>query len=387
MNNILDSFKSLFGRRFRALIRKEFTHMRRDPRTLMMIFIMPILQLVLLGYATNTDVRNVPTVVFDQDNSQASRALLDPFRATGYFSLDYVAYNETDLYNLLDGGKAHVAIIIPPTYSRDLAAGRKVEVAVLIDGSDPTVASATLSAATLVGQSHGTDIRFEQLSRLGASSAGTLPIEVRTRVLYNPDMLSTYSLIPGLIAMILMMTTTTLTSFSIVRERESGTIEQLIVTPIRNLELVIAKIFPYVIVSMGNVVVILLVGTFWFNVPIRGNLMLLFTLTGLYLLPNLGLGLLISTFATNQQQAQMMVMPVMLPSMMLSGFFFPIAALPAVLQVVSRFLPLTYFIFIVRSVIVKGAGLSLLVPQVTALIIFSVVMMGVAALRFRKSLD
>jgi ABC-2 type transport system permease protein len=369
-------------------MKKELMHMRRDPRTLMMIFVMPILQLLLLGYATNTDIKNVSTVVYDQDNSQASRALLGPFKATGYFSLDYVAYSEEDVYKLLDGGKARVAIIIPPTYSRDLAAGRKVEVAVLIDGSDPTVASGTLSAATLVGQSQGTEIRLEQLSKRGVSTdSGSLPIEVRTQVLYNPDLLSSYNLVPGLIAMILMMTTVNLTSFSIVRERERGTIEQLIVTPIRNIELVVAKITPYVLVSLVNVIVILLLGTLWFGVPIRGNILLLFTLTGLYLLPNLGLGLLISTFANTQQQAQMMVMPVMLPSMMLSGFIFPVAALPAALQVISRLLPLTYFLFIVRSIVIKGAGLELLIPQVVALIIFSLLMISIAAMRFRKSLD
>jgi ABC-2 type transport system permease protein len=374
-------------RRLRALMRKEFTHMRRDPRTLMMIFIMPILQLVLLGYATNTDVKNVPTVVFDQDNSQASRALLDSFRASGFFLLDYVAYSEADVTNLIGGGQARVGIIIPPTYSMYLESGRTAEVAVLIDGSDPTVAATSLSTATLIGQSQGVSIQSEKLVKRGLVMSAASPLEVHTRVLYNPDLQSSYNMVPGLIAMILMMTTTNLTSFSIVRERERGTIEQLIVTPIRNLELVIAKITPYVIVSMGNVVVILLVGTLWFGVPIRGSLMLLFTLTGLYLLPNLGLGLLISTFANTQQQAQMMVMPVMLPSMMLSGFFFPIAALPIALQVISRFLPLTYYLIIVRSIVIKGVGLELLIPQVIALIIFSLLMMGIAALRFRKSLD
>jgi ABC-2 type transport system permease protein len=368
-------------------MRKEFTHMRRDPRTLMMIFIMPILQLMLLGYATNTDVRNVSTVVLDQDNSQASRALLDKFRATGYFALDYIAYSESDVNTLIDGGKARVGIIIPPTYNQDLAAGDQASVSVLIDGSDPTVAASALSTSQLVGQSYGTQVRVEQLSRRGATGSVSLPIDVHTRVLYNPDLQSSYNMVPGLIAMILMMTTVNLTSFSIVRERERGTIEQLIVTPIRNGELVIAKITPYVIVSLANVVIILLIGTFWFGVPIRGSLLLLFTLTGVYLLPNLGLGLLISTFANTQQQAQMMVMPIMLPSMMLSGFIFPVAALPVFLQVISRLLPLSYFLFIVRSIVIKGAGLELLIPQVVALILFSFLLVGLAAVRFHKSLD
>jgi ABC-2 type transport system permease protein len=368
-------------------MRKEFTHMRHDPRTFMVIFIMPILQLALLGYATNTDVKNVPTAVFDQDHSAASRALLGAYQSTSFFSLNFYVTNESDLTRLIQGGQAKVGISIPPNYSSDLSAGHTVNVAVLIDGSDPTVAQMALSTATLVGQSQGSSIRIQDLAMKGPAVAGALPLDVRTRVLYNPDLLSTYNMIPALIAMILMMTTTNLTSAAIVKERERGTIEQLIVTPIRSWELVIAKITPYVFVSMLNVVVILLVGTFWFGVPIRGSVLLLLILTGLFLLPNLGLGLLISTFAKSQQQAQFMVMPIMLPSMMLSGFFFPVAALPPVLQFVSSLLPVTYFMIIVRSIVVKGAGLDLLIRPTIALTIFSVVLVGIAALRFRKSLD
>jgi ABC-2 type transport system permease protein len=373
-------------RRLRALMRKELTHMRHDPRTVVMILIMPILQLVLLGYAANTDIRNVVAAVFDQDNTRASRQLLDSFRSTGFFSIDYVAYSNDDVNRLIQGGKASVGIIIPPNYSSDLTAGRTGEVGVLIDGSDPTVAAASLSAATLAGQAHGTNLRLEQLAAVGATG-GSLPVEVRTRVLYNPDLLSSYSMIPGLIALILMMTTMTLTSAAIVKEREQGTIEQLIVTPIRSWELVIAKITPYVIVSMVDVVIILLVGTIWFGVPIRGSLLLLLTLTGLFLLPNLGIGLVVSTFARTQQQAQFMVMPIMLPTFFLSGFLFPISTLPAALQVISRFVPVTYFLVIVRSIVIKGTGLDLLMPQVIVLTIFSVALMGIAALRFRKTLD
>jgi ABC-2 type transport system permease protein len=374
-------------RRFRALLRKEFTHMRRDPRTMMSVIMLPILQLLLLGYAANTDVKNVPTAVFDQDNTQASRALLDSFQATGYFIVDHAAYSETEVTTLIQGGQVRVGIIIPPRYGSDVSAGHRTQVAVLVDGSDPTVASTALSTATLVGQAKGTSIAAQQLNSRGGAGGGGLPVEVRTRVLYNPDLLSSYNMIPGLIATILMQTTTTLTSFAIVRERARGTIEQLIVTPIRSWELVVAKIIPYVVLAMVDVVVILAVGTFWFGVPIRGSIMLLLVLTGLYLLPNLGLGLLISTVARTQQQAQMMAMPIMLPSMFLSGFLFPVAALPAVLQGISALLPLTYFLFIARSVVVKGAGLELLLPQTFALIAFSIIIMAIAAMRFRKTLE
>jgi len=373
-------------RRLRALMRKEMTHMRHDPRTVMMILIMPILQLVLLGYAANTDVKNVAAVLYDQDQSPASRSLVDAFRNTGFFSIDYAAYSSDEINRMIQSGQAAVGIIIPPDYSQNLLAGRSAQVGVLIDGSDPTVAGSALSAATLVGQSHGTELRLEQLAKVGATG-GASPVDVRTRVLYNPDLESSYNMVPGLIALILMMTTMTLTSASIVKEREQGTIEQLIVTPIRSWELVVAKITPYVLVSMVDVFIILLVGTFWFQVPIRGSLLLLVALTGLYLLPNLGVGLVISTIAKTQQQAQFMVMPIMLPTFLLSGFIFPISTLPWALQVISRVLPVTYFLVIVRSIVIKGTGLDLLLPQVGALTLFSLLLIAIAALRFRKTLD
>ena len=374
-------------RRFLALLKKEITHMRRDPRTVITILIMPILQMVLLGYATNTEVKNVPTAVYDQSNSASSRALLDAYAATGYFTFDHTVQSEAELYLLIDSGKDKVGFIFPPTFNSDLSSGHGTEIAVIIDGSDPVIASTALADATLVGQAHGASIRLQQLAARGSSVGAITPVEVQTRVLYNPNLESSYNMIPGLIAMILMQTTTTLTSAAIVKEREIGTIEQLIVTPIRNYELIIAKIVPYILVSLVNVVVILVVGTVWFHVPIRGSFYLLFALTGLYLVPNLAIGLLVSTVAKTQRQAQMLIMPIMLPSMMLSGFFYPLAALPAVLQFVSSLLPMTYFLVIVRSLVVKGVGLELLMPQVIALTVFSILLLGLAATRFRKSLD
>jgi len=375
-------------RRFRALIKKEITHMLRDPRTLIFIFIMPILQLVLLGYANSTDIKNVPTVVFNQDNSPASRALLNSFQATGYFSFDYSVYSQAEVDNLIGGGNAKVAIVIPPDFSSKLASGQSSQALVLIDGSDPTIASAVLSAAALAGQAHGVSVRAQQLSLQGASIGGSSNlVDVRTNVLYNPDLLGSYNIVPGLIAVILFQTGASLTGLAIVRERERGTMEQLIVTPIRSWELILAKIIPYILVSFADTILILVLGTLMFGVPIRGSLIILFAMTGLYLLPTLGYGLLISTVARTQQQAQLMVMPIMLPAMMLSGFIFPISSLPLVLQYVADLLPTTYFIYIMRSVVVKGVGLDLIIPQTIALSIFAVVLLGLAMWRFRKNLD
>lgn len=374
-------------RRFRALIKKEITHMIRDPRTLIFIFIMPILQLVLLGYANNTDIKNVPTVIFNQDNGQASRSLLDSFQSTGYFSFDYSVYSQPEVDTLIAGGKAKVGIVIPPDYSTRLASGERSSVLVLIDGSDPTVAGSVLSAAQLAGQAHGVSVRTQQLELSGPQIAAAGPVDVRTRVLYNPDLLSSYNIVPGLIAIILFQTATSLTALAIVKERERGTIEQLIVTPIRSWELILAKIIPYIIVSYADTVLILVVGTFLFGVPIRGSLILLFGLTGLYLLPTLGYGLFISTVAQTQQQAQLMIMPIMLPAFMLSGYIFPVSSLPVALQIIGGLLPTTYFIYMMRAVVIKGVGLELIIPQTIALIIFAVALLGLAAWRFRKSLD
>jgi ABC-2 type transport system permease protein len=374
-------------RRFRALIKKELLHMVRDPRTLIFIFIMPVLQLLLLGYANNTDIKNVPTVIFDQSNSQASRALLDAFKVTGYFSFDYVASTDAEVDNLIASGKVKVGITIPPNYNSNLLSGNPAQVSVLIDGSDPTTASAVLSAATLAGQAHGTRLELQKLALSGITGLGVSPVDVRTRVLYNPDLEGSYNIVPGLIAMILFQTATSLTALSIVRERERGTIEQLIVTPIRSWELIVAKIIPYILVSFADMLLILLIGTLWFHVPIRGSLWLLFAMTGLYLLPTLGMGLLISTFARTQQQAQLMTMPIMLPAMMLSGFIFPVASLPVFLQLVGEIFPLTYFIYMLRSIVIKGVGIEMIIPQVIALSAFAVVLLGAAALRFNKKLD
>ena len=250
-------------RRFRALIKKELIQMWRDPRTLVFVFLMPILQLVLLGYVNNTDFTNIATAIYNGDGGKASRTLLDAFHGTGYFSYDYSVYSQAEVTNLIAGGKAEVGIIIPSGYSRDVSAGIRSQVLVLLDGSDPTVASAALSAVQLAGQALGTSIQAQNVA-LDPPGGSRNPIDVRTRVLYNPDLLSSYNIVPGLIAIILFQTATSLTALAIVRERERGTIEQLIVTPIRSWELIVAKMIPYILVSFADTVLILLVGVLTF---------------------------------------------------------------------------------------------------------------------------
>jgi len=377
----------MINTRLAALIRKEFIQILRDPRTLALILIMPIMQLFLLGYAATNDVRNVSMAVLDQDRGAAARQLLNAFRSADYFQIDYDVDSEAELRSLIDSGKVRVGLIIPPDYSDKVQGGGSAKVAFVLDGSDPTVAGTALSAAKLIGQAHATQITAERLMRQGRSSALQTPVEVLTQVWYNPDMISSYYMIPGVIAMILFALTSILTATAVVRERERGTIEQLIVTPIRPWELVVGKILPYVILAFVNMAEVLALGHFWFGVPVRGNLLLILALSGLFLLSSLGIGLLVSTIANTQQEAMLVVWMTLLPAIFLSGFFFPVEAMPKVLQWISLLLPLRYYLVIIRSLMLKDIGVAALWPNVVALAIFGLALMTAASLRVRKRLD
>ena len=375
-----------FGRLL-ALIRKEFIQIVRDPRTLAIVIVMPVIQLFLLGYAATNDVRNVPLAVWDQDRSPASRELLDAYRATDYFSVDYDVNGETELRRLIDSGQARTGLIIPPDYSARVAGGKGAQVALIVDGSDPNIANTALSAATMIGQTKSTNLLVERAAARGQSAVTQVPVEVRTQVWYNPDLLSAYYMVPALIGMILMMLTTLLTAIAIVRERERGTIEQLIVTPLSPLELVVGKVTPYVMIALFDMIEILVAGVLIFGVPINGSLPLLLALSGLFLLTTLGIGIFISTIANTQQEAMLMTWFLLLPAIFLSGFLFPLAGMPWYLQAISYIIPLRYFLIIVRGIMLKGVAIDVLQSQVIALSVFAIVIMGGAALRFRKRLD
>jgi ABC-2 type transport system permease protein len=283
--------------RLTSLIRKEFIQILRDPRTLALVLVMPIMQLFLLGYAATNDVRNVPLAVYDQDRGTAARVLLEAYRAADYFHLAFDVDSEEALRELIDYGEARVGLIIPPGYTDRVKSTGSAQVVFVLDGSDPTVASTALSAAQLVGQEHATQIMVERMVRRGQPVAMQLPVEVHTQVWYNPDLISAYYMIPGVIAMILYAITSILTATAVVRERERGTIEQLIVTPIRPWELIVGKLMPYVVLAFVMMLEVLAIGHWWFGVPIRGSLSLILLLSGLFLLSSLGIGLLASTFA------------------------------------------------------------------------------------------
>lgn len=373
--------------RLKALIRKEFKQIVRDPRTLALVLLMPIMQLLLLGYAATNDVRNVPLAVFDQDRGPAARALLDAYRAADYFRIAYDVDAEQELRGLIDRGDARVGLIIPPDYSDRLQAGGSATVVFVLDGSDSTVAATALSAAQLIAQRLSADIQIERLAQRGQTRPAPPPVDVRTQVWYNPDLVSAYFMVPGVIGQILYALTSILTATAVVRERERGTIEQLIVTPIRPWELILGKILPYVALAFLNILQVLILGTLLFHIPIRGELWLILAVSGLFLFSGLGIGLFASTIAKTQQEAMLAVFFTLMPAIFLSGFFFPLEAMPPILRWLSYVIPLRYYLVIIRALLIKGVDAAALRDQIVALGVFGVAIMMLAALRFRKRLD
>ncbi|GAB4467658.1 MAG: ABC transporter permease [Anaerolineae bacterium] len=360
-----------------AIMRKEFLHIIRDPRTLVLIFIIPIIQMILLGYAATTDIENIAIAVLDADHSRESRALIRSFEATGYFDVRYYPGSEQEMARLLDHGDVHGALIIPTAYGEHMLSGQHVEVGFIVDGSDPTVANAILAAALQTGMA--------PLRRAAETIAGGL--EVRPSVWYNPGLESVNFMIPALMGLILQFLATLVTSMAIVREREYGTMEQIIVTPIRPAELIIGKTAPYVLLSFFDFLEVLAIGVLWFHVPIHGSIGLLMALAALFLVGSLALGIVISTVAGTQQEAMLMSFLILMPSIFLSGFFFPLDAMPWTLRALSYAVPLRYMLSIVRGIVLKGVGAALLWQEIVILSIFCVVVLGIAARRFRKSLD
>jgi ABC-2 type transport system permease protein len=367
-----------------ALVRKEFLHILRDRRTLGVMFLLPIVELVFLGYAATNDIEHLRTAVLDGDKSAASRALIEAYQVSDYFDIVFYVESEEEIGRLVDSGRVHAGLIIPAGYGNDLTAGGQVQVAFIIDGSDPNVANTVLAASQSVGQALSTRI----MERAVGVDLSRLPgVQVRPRVWYNPELKSANFMIPGIIGIVLYFLTALFTSMSIVREREQGTIEQLIVTPIKPLELIVAKITPYVFISFFDVLEVLAIGVFWFGVPIRGSLGLLLGLSALFLLTSLGIGIFISSVANTQQEAMLLSFLTMFPSIFLGGFLFPIEAMPSWLQILTYVIPLRYMLTIIRGIVLKGVGLQILGSQVIALIIFGVLVMLLAASRFHKRLE
>jgi len=372
-------------RRLRALLVKEFIQMRRDRLTLAMMLVLPIAQLMLFGFAINTDVKHLSTIVFDQSLQQDSRDLLASLVASEYFDINDVAENFQEVNDAVDSGKAKVGIIIPPDFSENLKHGRSAVAQVIVDATDSMSASSAISAAQMIGQLKSQQILLQKMQGYTGHTAQK-PYDIRIRPWYNPDFISAYYMVPGIMGIILTMTMVMITSMAIVRERERGTLEQLIVTPMKNWELMLGKIIPYSIVGYVQVTVSILVGILVFDLPIRGSLALLYGLTSFFIIASLAQGLLISTVAKTQMQAMQMSFFVFLPSILLSGFMFPREAMPTFFNLLGNILPLTFYLQIMRSLILKGVGLSVVWPQVLALTLFITIALTISIKKFQKKI-
>jgi ABC-2 type transport system permease protein len=369
------------------MIAKEFIHLRRDPLAVTLALFVPVAMLFIFGWAINTDVKHIPTVVLDQSGSVEARTLLEAMVNSQYFDLRYWARSSAELTRLIDTGKAKVGVVIPPDYARRLAR-QSAEIQVLVDASDPMVATSAINSATSLGLQRSIQVLARNLE--GTSLLRRLeepPVDFRVRAWYNPDLVSAIFIVPGLIGALLMQTTITAMAVTVVREREKGTLEALIVSPIRRWELTLGKIIPNLLVAYGQMTMALVVAHYLFDVPIRGSLPLLYVLSLVFMWGTLGIGIFVSTTAKTVPQAMQLSFLTFLPSIYLSGLLFPIEGMPEAAQYLAAVIPLTYYLRIVRGIVLKGVGLGHLWPNVLPLLAFGAVIFTLAVLRFRKSLD
>lgn len=366
---------------FGSIFYKEIIQISRDPVTLVLMLLVPMFQLTVFGYAINTDVRNIKTVVYNLDLGRESRDLLSAFENTDYFHIvEYVGSDEA-LNNAIVAGRVKIGIKIPPDYSNRLLSNRQATVLVLIDGSDSSIATQSLQVSTTVALT-------QSLERLTSSlNSSALPIEIRPKMLFNPDSRSANFMVPGLVAVILQIITTMLTAFSIVRERERGTLEQLLVTPIRPFGLMLGKLVPYGLIGFFETCTVLVVMRLMFDVPINGSVLLLLSLSLIFLFTALAIGLLISTKAQNQMQALQLAWLIMLPSVLLSGFMFPRDSMPVIMRAVGFMVPATHFMEILRGIVLRGATFMDLLPEVVTLAAMGVVLLVLSAVQFHKKLS
>lgn len=378
------------------VIVKEFLQLRQDRRMLPIIFVAPVVQLVVFGFAVNTDVTNVPLVLVDQDRSAESRRLVDRFVHSGYFEVVAVEDRVDAVEGWLVRGRAQASLVVRAGYGRAVAAGRAPEVQLLVDGSDASASTVALGYASGIVRGRSMELMRERLLALAsdvASAGRALPqppgqVEVVGRVWYNPDLKSRWFYVPAVLAMILMIMTMILSAMGVVREKEIGTMEQIIVTPIRPWQLLVGKLFPFALIGFVQVLLVTGVAVFGFGVPLRGSFLLLLALTQVFLLNTLGLGLLVSTVVRTQQQAMMVAaFALMMPMVFLSGLIFPIENMPRPIQLFTYTIPVRYYAVILRGIFLKGSGFSVLWPQAAALLAMGIGILAAAALRFRKRLD
>ena len=363
---------------------KEFRQIRREPTSLGILLLFPAALIVLVGYALNFDVKHVPLAVFDQDRSPRSRGFLEAFKHTEHFDLGVFVSGYPEIEDLFHRGEAKIALVIPTDFSEDLLAGRNTRVQILVDGANSNTALQALGYAVQIAAAYSDKLLAEAMMRTGGRQF--IPIDLRPRVWYNPDLISSQFLIPGLIGLTLMFTAVISTSLTVVREKERGTMEQILVSPLRPIIFILGKTVPYLIIGLVTATAILILGEVLFGVGIHGNLLLLYTAIVVFLVGALGQGLLISTVTHSQQEAFMLsALTSMLPSFLLSGFIFPIESMPVALRVISNLTPTRFFLVIVRGVVQKGVGLAAVWDQLVFLGIFALLMLLFSSMRLERT--
>jgi ABC-2 type transport system permease protein len=364
--------------RFYAIIQKEFIHVFKDKASFIIVLIMPIMFSLVFGYAVTTDIENIQMAVLDNDKSVESREVIQKFGSSDYFVTDYYVTSIDEIEDLIGSNTVKGALIIPSGFANSIQRGEDGNYQLILDGSDPNVSRVALQYGNLIAS---------QYKLSNGLVSGNISFGLSTRVWFNPNMKSALFIIPALIGLIMQNITILLTAFSLVRERERGTIEQLMVSPIKPIELILGKMIPYIVIGSFDFLLALFFGTWYFSVPIVGNLGLLIVLGFGFVIVALALGMLVSTIAKTQLEAMQLVILILLPSVILSGFMFPIEAMPKVVQVISNLIPLTYFIRILRGIILKGVGIEFLWGEVYTLTAMGLVLLALATIRFRKKLD
>jgi len=375
-------------KRIGAITQKEFILLGRDHGTLALILLIPLIQLTLFAYAIHMDVKHIPMVVADQSMDATSRSYLDDLVQSNYFDIVSHVQNEAQVIQAVGSGQARLGVVIPHDFASDVDRG-DARVLILVDGSDPFTTQSAYNTANAITQNHSLQLVLNRIDGSNGSSEAQSfsPLTAHVQTLYNPDRQDIWFLVPGLIAMLLQTQTISLTALAVVREREIGTIEQVLVTPIRPIELMLGKAIPNLLIAVINMLTIVLVGILGFGVPLRGNFILYFLLTIIYIISGLGLGLVISSFSQNQRQAQQLASMITFIGQVIGGFVFPRYAMPVILQWISDLQPLTFFIPISRGIFMKGIGLEFLTGQVIALVFYMIVIVFLAARLFHQRLD
>ncbi|MCM8796398.1 MAG: ABC transporter permease [Candidatus Omnitrophica bacterium] len=373
--------------RIQTIVVKEFKQVFRDPRMQFMIFIGPILQVLIFGYAVSTDVKNIPTAIYDLDNSPASREVIRRFSFSKYFKIKKYIGNDKEERDLIDKGRVSVVLRFNHGFANDLEGNRGAQIQFILDGTDSNTAAIALSYAAKIIQKYSNSVLQNRANILLKKELVYPDVELRERVWFNENLESRNYFIPGVIAMLVTVTSILLSALAIVREKEIGTMEQLLVSPIRPIEFILGKLTPFVVISFIDIIFIAAVGVLWFKIPLRGSMLLLIDSTCIYLLTTLGVGLFISSISSTQQEAAMSVF-LFLPVMnLLSGFAFPITSMPKLVQYLTYIIPLRYYLEIVRGIFLKGVGINILWPQILVLLIIGVGVITISSLRFHKRLE